>query len=63
MAATLMYTALLDKRLIHGGFSPVENGVTMLNFYIVNTKLTVMTKNKTFRSFPPDNDILGLWEF
>jgi len=38
MAATLMYTALLDKRLIHGGFSPVENGVAMLNFYIVNNK-------------------------
>ncbi len=57
-----MYTALLDKSLIHGGFSPVENGVSMLNFYIVNTKLTVMTKNKTFRAWPPDTEI-GMWEF
>ena len=40
------------------------HGEAVMNTQLLQSKqqkLTVMTKNKTFRSFPPENDVVPTW--
>ena len=48
----LMETVLLQKTPIHAALLPIEKRSVEGHIYIVNKKLTVMTK-KVFRSVPP----------